>query len=611
MIKKAFKWIVFLFLTLLIIAGAFASHEWYADKPVFLRSLLDRSMIKVAFESPETLTSLGFLESVGIKNHNANLDNDSPEKADELFALMKQVKTGIKNFPNEELNKADKLSKEIALYLLDFGDELERFRYHNYPVNQLFGIQNGYPSFMDAQHQVNTVEDAENYISRLSKVKTKFKQNLQGLKIRENKGIIPPAFVIDRVLKEMTTFVAQPIEDNILYSSLKSKMEKAQEISAQEQSRILADVKIQMKKSVHPAYQILIDYFIALKPKANTDDGFWRLPQGEEAYASSLKFFTTTDYTPDEIHEMGLAEVVRIQSEILTILSEQNIATEQGFTQAIETLKEREEFYYPDTTAGRDQILADYQTILDEINAGLDLAFRIRPKAGMKVRRIPEFKEKTAPGAYYQQPSIDGSRPGMFFANLYDIKATPKYSMRTLAYHEGIPGHHFQIAIAMELEGMPLFRRMSPFTAYTEGWALYAEYLAWELGFESDPFDNIGRLQAELFRAVRLVVDTGLHHKRWTREESIQYMLANTGMALTDVTSEIERYIVMPGQATSYKVGMMKILALREKAKKALGKQFTLRDFHDVVLKNGAVPLNILERLVNQYIERLQKIAKS
>jgi len=221
----------------------------------------------------------------------------------------------------------------------------------------------------------------------------------------------------------------------------------------------------------------------------------------------------------------------------------------------------------------------------------------------MEVVRIPEFKEKTSPGAYYQQPAIDGSRPGRFFANLYDIKATPKYGMRTLAYHEGIPGHHFQIAISMELEGIPLFRRMSPFTAYTEGWALYTEQLAWELGFQDNPLDNVGRLQAELFRAVRLVVDTGIHAKRWTREQAIEYMQANTGIAISDVVSEIERYIVMPGQATAYKTGMMKILELRALAKKELGNKFDLRDFHDVVLKNGAVPLAILERFIKRYIE--------
>ncbi len=602
MIKKIFKWFAMLFLFVLVVAGSFGAHQWYAEKPIFFRVFLDRTMVKLAFESPETLTSLGFLESIGIKGHNAELDNDSPEKADELFALMKEIKIGINSYADSELNENDKLSKEIALYLLDVGTDAEKYRYHNYPVNQLFGIQNGFPSFMDAQHQVNTLGDAENYLSRLSKVHTKFAQNLAGLKLREQKGIIPPLFVIERVLEEMTNFVNQPITENILYSSLKAKMEKAESITANEQAQVLADVKIQMKASVHPAYQILIDYFTQLKAKATTDDGFWRLPEGEQAYAASLKFFTTTNHSPDTIHNMGLTEVDRIQGEILSILAAEKFDVSQGFTPAIEALKAEEKFYYPDTDAGREQILADYQTILDEIDAGLNHAFRIRPKAGMKVRRIPEFKEKTAPGAYYQQPAIDGSRPGMFFANLYDIKATPKYSMRTLAYHEGIPGHHFQIAIGMELEGMPLFRRMSPFTAYTEGWALYSEQLAWELGFEKDPFDNIGRLQAELFRAVRLVVDTGIHHKRWTRQQSIDYMLANTGMALSDVTSEIERYIVMPGQATSYKVGMMKILALREKAKTALGKQFTLRDFHDVILKNGAVPLDILERLVDEYI---------
>jgi uncharacterized protein (DUF885 family) len=602
MIKKVFKWLGLSLLVIIVLAGSFASHEWYAEKPVFFKSYLDRTMVKMAFDSPETLTSLGFLESIWIKGHNAELDDNSPEKTDELFTLLKEVKTTVESYQDDELNKNDQLSKEIALYLLDVGADAEKFRYHNYPVNQMFGIQNGFPSFMDAQHQVKTVEDADNYISRLSKVKTKFSQSLEGLKIREQRQIIPPKFVIDRVLDEMNGFVATPAEENILYSSLKAKMEKTEDISAEQQARILADVENEMKATVYPAYQIFLDYFTELKAKAGTEDGFWRLPDGEQAYASALKFFTTTDYTPDQIHQMGLDEVARIQAEILQILADEGFDTSGGFTPAIEALQVQEKFYYPDSDEGRANILADYQIILDEIDAGLSDAFNIRPKAGMKVRRIPEFKEKTAPGAYYQQPAIDGSRPGMFFANLYDIKATPKYGMRTLAYHEGIPGHHFQIAIGMELEGMPLFRRMSPFTAYTEGWALYAERLAWELGFQTDPYDNIGRLQAELFRGVRLVVDTGIHHKRWTRQQSIDYMAKNTGMALSDVISEIERYIVLPGQATSYKVGMMKILALREKAKSALGSKFSLKDFHDVVLKNGAVPLDILERLIEQYI---------
>jgi uncharacterized protein (DUF885 family) len=603
MIKTFFKRLFLGLLLIILLAGVFAAHEWKAEKPFIFRAYLDRTLIQFAFESPETLTSLGFLESLGFKSHNAKLDDDSPERADELFAKLPEIKKVLESYDDSSLSESDKLSKEITLYLLNFAEEAKPFRYHNYPVNQLFGVQNGYPSFMEAQHQVHTIEDAENYLARLEAVRIKFAQNLAGIQLREENGIIPPRFVIDRVLTEMNDFVATPATENILYSSLKSKLEDAQDIPFGEQSRILASAESNIVTYVYPAYELFIEYFERIKAKAGTDDGFWHLPDGENAYNSSLKFFTTTDYTADEIHQIGLGEVDRIQTEILTILTEQGFDTSLGFSPAIEALAADERFYYEDSDEGRAQILTDYQTILDEISAGLDGAFRIRPKAGMEVVRIPEFKEKTSPGAYYQQPAIDGSRPGRFFANLYDIKATPKYSMRTLAYHEGVPGHHFQIAIGMELEGLPFIRRISPFTAYTEGWALYTEQLAWELGFQKDPFDNIGRLQAELFRAVRLVVDTGIHSKRWTREAAIEYMKANTGMAQSDVVAEIERYIVMPGQATAYKVGMMKILELREQAKKVLGDRFDLRDFHDVVLKNGAVPLDILERLVQQYIE--------
>ncbi|GGI81116.1 hypothetical protein GCM10007978_18710 [Shewanella hanedai] len=602
MFKKILKYTGLALLILFVSGAALATHEWYAKKPFFFRAFLDRTLIKIAFDSPETLTSLGFLESVGIKGHNADLDDDRPEKADELFDELEVIHETLLSYEDADLDENQQLSKEIALYLLDFSARAETYRYHNYPVNQLFGVQNGYPSFMEAQHRVETVEDAENYLSRLEKVKLKFEQNLLGLRIREHNGIIPPRFVIDRVLTEMTEFVETPIRDNILYTSLKTKLADAQDIPIKKQAELLGLAEDNIREYVYPAYGLFIDYFAALADKSGNDDGLWRLPNGDEAYQLALNFFTTTDYTADEIHNMGLAEVARIQGEILTILESEGFDIANGFSAAIETLAADPQFYYEDSDAGRAQILIDYQTILDEINAGLDDAFRIRPKAGMEVVRIPEFKEKTAPGAYYQQPAIDGSRPGRFFANLYDIKATPKYGMRTLAYHEAIPGHHFQVAVAMELEGMPFIRKMAPFTAYSEGWALYSERVAWELGFQDDPFDNIGRLQAELFRGVRLVVDTGIHAKRWTREQAIDYMKLNTGMAQSDVISEIERYIVMPGQATSYKVGMMKILALRDKAQSALGDKFNLRDFHDVVLKNGPVPLDILERLVDKYI---------
>jgi uncharacterized protein (DUF885 family) len=353
---------------------------------------------------------------------------------------------------------------------------------------------------------------------------------------------------------------------------------------------------------VYPSYQSLITYFTALRPRWTADAGVWKFPDGAAYYAHCLRQNTTTNLSAKEIHALGLREVARITAVMRTILQAQHEAGADSVGRTMARLGEAPRFLYPDTDSGRSQILAGYRQILTEVDKDLAPAFRMRPKAKLAVARVPEFKQKTSAGAYYDRAALDGSRPGTFYANLYDVKATPKFGMRTLAYHEGIPGHHFQIGIAQELKGLPTFRGVVPFTAYVEGWALYAEHLAWELGFEKDPYANLGRLRAELFRAVRLVVDTGMHDQRWTREQAIRYMRQTTGMAQTDVEAEIERYIVMPGQACAYKVGMLKILALRERAKQQLGPKFDLRDFHDAVLRNGAMPLEVLEQVVNDYI---------
>ena len=602
MIKKILKWVGLTVLVLVIAIGSFAAHEWYADKPFMFRAYMDRAPVKLAFRNPETLTSLGFLESMGIKGHNAHLDDVHPDRTDEFFAELKAFGEGLHQYDDESLDANERLTKDIALYLAAMVEDAEPYRFHNYPANQMSGIQSAFPSFMDAQHQVRTMEDAEHYLSRMSELPRKHDQYLLGLRLRESRDIIPPRFVIERILEEMRNFIATPPQENILYTSLAKKLEEAEEIDEAQAADVLQRAEASIVEYVYPAYKLFINYFGELEAKAGDDHGFWHLPDGDAAYRLALRFFTTTSYTADEIHEIGLAEVDRIQAEILEILKVEGVDVGPGFTAAMEAYSASPDFYYEDSDEGRQQILDDYQAILDELNAGLDDAFNLRPDAGVEVVRVPEFREKTAPGAYYQQPSLDGTRPGRFYANLYDIKATPKYGMRTLAVHEGIPGHHFQIAIALELEGVPLIRRFGLFTAYIEGWALYAERVAWELGLMPTHADNIGRLMAELFRAVRLVVDTGSHHRRWTREEAIEYMLANTGMAESDVVSEVERYIVMPGQATAYKVGMMKILELRQKAMDELGDRFDLRDFHDVVLKNGAVPLDILEQIVDDYI---------
>jgi uncharacterized protein (DUF885 family) len=607
LVKKFLKRAGLTVALLLLLAVSFAAHEWYA-KPFFINNFFNRAFIQYIWDKPEILTGMGILEQFGMNGHNAKWNDDTEAASDKDYQFLMDAMATLDKYDEAKLTEAEILSIKVLKELLGNPEDDRRFRYHDYPVNQLFGLQNSIPRFLDTFHQVNSNEDAEHYISRLSKIGVKMEQNMEGLLIREDMGIVPPTFVIDKSVEIMEEFVAQPTEENVLYTSFKGKLEGADEIAEADRAEFLASAETRIENVVYPAYREYIDYFSALRTKSNDDAGVWKLPDGKAYYNYLLRQHTTTNMTADEIHAIGVAEVDRIQSEMLEIFTAEGYDPSLGVKALFDELAKEDRFYYPDTDAGRAQILEDYATIIDEIEAGISSAFNIKPKADIVVKRVPEFSEQTAPGAYYNHPSRDGSRPGTFYANLFNIKATPRYGMRTLAYHEGVPGHHFQIAIQTELQGIPEFRKESGFTSYSEGWGLYAERLAWEMGFQTDPYDNLGRLHDELFRAVRLVVDTGIHAKRWTREQAIDYMLANTGTAESDVIAEIERYIVMPGQATAYKVGMMELLRLRDEAQEALGDKFDIRDFHDVILKDGALPLTALRELVLKYIAEKQAV---
>lgn len=585
---------------LLGIAAWLISLIW--GRPWTVQGLFLRTFLKFLLKGPELLTMIGILEKIGLHGHNAKLSDASEAFQDKMFAFIRRDLGLLRSYDRKRMSRSVQLSVAVMEAFLTDIVEGERFRYHDYPVNQMFGIQSELPNFMMTMHPVVSKLEARNYIRRLSKFGVKFGQVLEGLRIREQKGCIPPRFVIRRVLDEMVAFIAPPAEQNPLYTVFAEKLAKLKLSEAQRQ-QLLRDAATEIERTVYPAYRQLIDYFTALELKASEDDGVWKLPDGDAYYAYCLRSNTTTDYTPQQVHEMGLAEVVRIEGEMRSIFERLGEAGVENPARRLNELGKDPRFLYPNTDEGRAQALAEYQRILDEMNAALDRCFAVRPKAGLKVERVPEFREKTSAGAYYQPGAVGGGRPGVFFANLRDMNEVHKFGMKTLAYHEGIPGHHFQIAIAQELKGLPFFRRMLPFTAYAEGWALYAERLAAEMGmYADDPYSDLGRLDAELFRAVRLVVDTGIHYKRWTREQAIEYMAAHSAQERESVVSEIERYIVMPGQACAYKIGMFKILALRERAMNALGQRFSLREFHDVVLKNGSLPLTLLEQVVNEWI---------
>jgi len=370
-------------------------------------------------------------------------------------------------------------------------------------------------------------------------------------------------------------------------------------------ARLLARAEAAIGTSVYPAYRKLIDYFIALRPLAQRNDGAWSLPDGDQYYAWCARRATTTDLTPAALHEFGIAEVTRIGAAVDALLRAQGMA-EGSVGQRLAALSRDRAQLFPNTPAGRKAMLDQLQSILDEANRGLGRAFEVRPKLGVEVRAVPEFAQSGTAVAYYSPGSIDGSRPGIFYANLRDTSAMPKFEMRNYAFHEGIPGHHFQISIAQELHGVPFFRKVIGFDAYSEGWALYAEQLAFELGLERDALDSVGRLRWEMLRAVRLVVDTGIHYKRWTREPSIAYMTNKTGKDEAFATAEVERYFVNPGQALAYEVGMEKMLALRGKAKAALGPKFDLAQFHNEVLIHGSLPLVVLERVIDDWIAKVQ-----
>jgi len=589
-----------LLLAILALAAFLVNAIWF--KPVSSRVFYERVFLEFGLQSPELLSQLRLLEGLGIRGHNAELDDRSQASADQQFAKLKADLATLRSYDRDSMTEAEKLNYDMLEWFMAHQAEGEKWRYHDYPVNQLFGVQSMLPRFMVNTHQLKDKTDAEQYISRLQQFDRVFGQVVEDLNIRAAKGVVPPRFVLEKVLNEVQGFTSGAAEQQLLYTHFTTAIAKIEGLTEADRASLTTQVKAAIEQSVLPGYQKLTGYLSDTVATATTDDGVWKLPQGDQYYAYALKQHTTTDLTPEQIHQMGLDEVARIQQEMLTILQAQGISGD-NVAQMMTALGDDPRFLYPDSNEGRQQILADYKTIIADIETKLTPAFNIRPKAAMDVQRVPEFAEKTSPGAYYNPPAMDGSRPGVFFANLYDIRATPKFGMKTLAVHEGMPGHHFQIAIQQELKGLPTFRNILPFTVYAEGWALYTEQLMVELGlYKDDPFGDLGRLQAELFRAIRLVVDTGIHHKRWSREQAIAYMSGNAGMAKSDVESEIERYIVMPGQACAYKVGMMKLLELRSKAQQELGDKFKLTDFHDVVLQNGSMPLAILERVVEQYI---------
>ena len=559
--------------------------------------LFDEMFMESLRESPESMTYMGMRERY------SEWDDYSQEAADESIARDKKHLAQLDAIDADSLDQSASLSLTLYRQRLQNSIDDVRWRHHRYPVNQMRGMHSGIPSFLINQHLIANLEEAQSYIARINGVPVLIADVIKDLRIRQENGILAPQFAFTHSVRDSQNIIAGIDDDsaaeNPLVIDFNSKI-AGLEIDDAVKAELREQLAKALLEQLAPAYRTLVQALNEMAEQAEGNFGVWRLPKGDAYYNNRLKRMTTTDLTAEQIHALGLAEVKRIHQSMRDII--QAVGFDGDLQAFFEFMRTDKQFAYGSSDVNKAAYLTDATQVIDSMRERLGELFYSKPKAPLVVKAVEAFREKSAGRAFYQRAAPDGSRPGTYYANLSNMNDMRSYDLEALAYHEGIPGHHMQLSIAQEQSDLPKFRRFGGYTAYTEGWGLYSEYIPKEMGLYADPYSDFGRLSMELWRACRLAVDTGLHAKRWSREKATAYLTMNTASDESANLKAIERYMVMPGQATAYKIGMLKLLELRENARAALGDQFDIRDFHEVVLSNGAVPLNVLEDLVNQWV---------
>jgi uncharacterized protein (DUF885 family) len=582
-----------------LLAGHLATAETSATGPdAAANAFFERALDERLELEPTTATSLG-LKTGYDRWPDASEQGDAARNA-----LAKRQLAELRKFDPAALDDATRLSWQV--FEANEERRLERYRWRNH--NYLFdkdGAHASVPAFLINTHRIESDADAVAYVRRLEGIRTLFAQELERAAAAAKQGILPPKFVFPYVIEDAGNIIkGRPFDDgpddSPLLADFRGKAGKL-EIDAARRDALIGDAERALRGSVKPAYEDVIAWAREASKTATEDDGVWKLPDGAAYYDYLLKNFTTTDLTAVQIHDIGLREVARIHDEMRAVMKREGF--EGDLSAFFDFMRTDAQFYYPDTGEGRAAWIADAEKHIAAMRARLPELFVTLPKADVVVKAVEPFREKSAGKAFYQRPSLDGTRPGIFYGNLYQMKEMPKYELEALVYHEAIPGHHMQNAVALEEASLPRFRRSGGFTAYGEGWGLYSERLGKEVGFYADPYSEFGQLALELHRAVRLVVDTGLHAKRWTREQTIRYHVENSPTGEDAAIRATERYILNPGQATAYMIGMLKIVELRERAAAALGAKFDRREFHDVVLRTGSVPLTVLESEIQGWVD--------
>ena len=590
-------------LLLLLVVALGGASVWFWFYPVTVNNTVNQFSAEFALDTPELLSGIGLIDNTALDFHSGKLGDYTRVKEEEMLGRLRAARTRMDRFDPAELSGQEKLSWEIAVWFLDDMIRQAEFPYGGYRVNQISGVTVNLPQFLTDTHVVVSEKSAERYLSRLREFGRVLDESRVRVEDDRTHGVVPPDFIIAKAIGGMRSFIEEGATKNPLVSTLAPKLDKIEGLDAARKEAIVAEATDIVGEAVIPAYQRMIGLFEDMAKTATHDAGIWRIPDGERIYAAALKSNTTTDMTAEELHALGLSEVARIDSEMDAILISLG-RTEGSVADRLRALSQDPEQLFANTDEGRQQMLDYLGKLNTEVMARAKDFFITLPPQPLEIVRVPEYSQDSSAGGYYNAPALDGSRPGRFYINQKNTADNPRWQLPTLLYHEAAPGHHFQLSASQLIENVPMLRKLSPFNAYAEGWALYAERVAAEdmLLYANDPWGNLGRLNDERFRAVRLVVDTGMHARRWSREEAITYMLANTSNSEDDVVREIERYVVWPGQACAYKTGQLAIIRLRQKAEKALGERFDLPAFHEVVLMNGAMPLGILDKVVDEWI---------
>ncbi|WP_428407137.1 DUF885 domain-containing protein [Hyphococcus sp.] len=580
-----------------------------------LDAMAARHAAAVLKNSPELATFLGVGEDVAGEGYRAKLGGYGFAAFEDVRALNEEFLQDIRSIDRDALSGQARVTYDVLRDAYQTAARRNQFSFGGaapyasaspYLVTQLSGPHLLLPRLMLTQHRLETRQDAEDYLSRLAEFSRVFDETIETVTGDGAQLVTPPIFAIDGAINTISGFTAPAPADNPLVKTFAAKIEGIEGLSDEDRAAFAARAAETVETNVYPAYARLAAALDNLKFQASADAGIWRLgDEGAAFYALALSSYGAGGLTADEVHELGLSEVERISGEMDAILKAQGL-TQGSVAERFASIGKRDGMRYPNTDEAKEEMLVDLNSQVDEIMARAGDWFDTLPSQQVEVRRIPVYEQDSSPGGYYSAAPLDGSRPGIFWINLKNTADWPKHMLKTLTYHEAVPGHHFQRSLERSA-GLPLIRTMLGYSEFSEGWALYAEQVAAEMGmYADDPLGDLARLQSELFRATRLVVDTGLHHKQWSREQAIEYMQGVTGDTRDQVTREVERYSVWPGQACAYKLGMLKINELRKEAEAALGPDFDIREFHDEVLLTGAMPLPVLDRKITAWIKEKQ-----